>query len=262
MTARLDFTGKKLGKLTVIEDTGKRSEHGKIIWRCKCDCGNEVLRRGSTLSEGDKLSCGCVTAYADFRNRRFGKLLVIREGDKIRASRAWVCKCDCGKEITVKSGSLKIGHTKSCGCIKRDAAKYCYMRFYNTWTGMLSRCYSKKNIGYKNYGGRGISVCKAWREDYMAFHNWALKRWKEGHTLDRRNNDGNYTPYNCRYATPKQQQNNRRVNRRIRIRKSTKTLAQWVEHYGLTTNLVYSRVYRGWDIVTALTTKRIYNVNR
>ena len=150
----------------------------------------------------------------DMVGKRFGRLIVIsRAENKSRKGRDayWLCKCDCGAETTVCTGSLSAGRTRSCGCLAREKASEAKKhgdsdsRLYNIWRGMRARC---RNKNLHRYGGRGISVCPEW-ESYLTFKEWAiLNGYRDNLTIDRIDNDGNYTPDNCRWATYKQQNQN------------------------------------------------------
>lgn len=143
---------------------------------------------------------------------RFGRLTV----KEMRGSK-WLCVCDCGKEVIVDYPSMKKGNTRSCGCLRhspRPNSRKGYPRenrLYRIWTNMKTRC-TNPNIGYKysRYGGRGIAVCKEWTA-YGPFYEWAIKNgYSDDLTLDRINNDGDYSPENCRWITMKEQCKNRK----------------------------------------------------
>lgn len=126
-----DMTGRRFGKLTVVEDSGKRDGSGSILWRCRCDCGGEILAVRSQLESGNIESCGCVpkkrastNQIEDLTGRRFGELTVLSQTERdARNHVRWLCRCSCGKEIKVLASRLKNGHTRSCGC-KRHSASY------------------------------------------------------------------------------------------------------------------------------------------
>lgn len=155
--------------------------------------------------------------------KRFGKLIVIAESPMRRhGERCWVCTCDCGNTTSsILGSSLRRGSTKSCGCFRKDRnrenAKYNnirYKRLYNIWHGMKVRCYYEQYKQFKDYGGRGITVCAEWKDDFSAFCDWAMANGYEDHlTIDRINVNGNYCPDNCRWTTRAEQMKNRRVKK-------------------------------------------------
>lgn len=155
----------------------------------------------------------------DLTDERFGRLVALHRSIKtpsLNNNIVWTCICDCGNFTDVRSSDLKSGRTKSCGCLHKEIISKHNLprdRLYSIWRDMRQRCNNPKCSLYKNYGGRGISVCTEW-DNYENFHAWAMKSgYEENLTIDRIDVNGNYEPSNCRWATKIVQENNRRNNR-------------------------------------------------
>ena len=195
--------------------------------------------------------------------RRFGRLVVLCEGNKKGKNTTWHCKCDCGKELDIIAYNLKDGHTRSCGCLALDVNSKLHKkhgdtktRLFRTWQHMLSRCYNCNVKGYKNYGGRGISVCREWIDSFSDFRDWALRNgYNEELSIDRINVNGNYEPSNCRWTTSKVQANNKRNNRLLTYKGQTKTLSEWADIVKISSVAIKARIdMYHWSIEKALTT--------
>lgn len=154
----------------------------------------------------------------DLTNKKIGRLLVIRRSGSIGTHPRWICICDCGTETAVRGDHLRNKLIQSCGCLEEEnRAKGAnlkhggrHTRLYSIWSGMLKRCNNNNCRAYKNYGGRGIKVCDEWR-GFPIFQKWALEnKYTDLLSIDRVDNDSDYRPDNCRWATAKQQANNRR----------------------------------------------------
>lgn len=185
--------------------------------------------------------------------KRFGRLVVIEEcGHQVKLSGqkmvVYKCKCDCGNQKIAIGSKLRLGLIKSCGCLKAEQRVHGACRLAHIWNNMKARCYNPKSTSYKRYGMRGISVCDEWKEDYSKFEKWALEHgYSKELTLDRIDPDGNYCPNNCRWATQKEQQNNRRNTIHITYQSETHTIPEWSIITGIPVGTLYGRYYRGWD---------------
>ena len=195
--------------------------------------------------------------------KRFGKLVAIKTAGKTKnGAYLWKCKCDCWNEIIANVGNLRNGHAKSCGCLRVDRCKTNFTkhglehtRLYGIWFDMRLRCYDEKNIAYHRYGGRGITICDEWKNDVKAFYDWATANgYKDSLTIDRIDNDGNYCPENCRWATVKEQASNRRSNILVTHNGKTQTMKEWAHEVGTPYKVVWARMQKlGWSAERALT---------
>ena len=192
--------------------------------------------------------------------QKFDRLLVIGKAAKYispsgHKQNQWLCKCECGKEVAVTTAHLKSGHTKSCGCIQREKARINGLkkkhgltktRIHRIWTQMKTRCFNTNDEHYKDYGGRGITVCEEWMNSLLAFYDWAMSNgYKEGLTIDRIDVNGNYEPSNCRWATMKEQSKNKRNTVFVTLDGITKTLLEWSEITGIKYQTLFSRYKAG-----------------
>ena len=193
--------------------------------------------------------------FIDLTGKRFGKLTVFRmetPGDK-RSHAKWAVICDCGNMTVVDGSHLRRGNTVGCGCQRGGIKHRMYLTTeYSIWENMVSRCYNRSNDSFPRYGGRGIMVCNRWR-DFRLFFKDMGARPSMGHSMDRIDNDGNYEPGNCRWATRKEQARNTRRNKYIHFDGKLKTLAAWSEEYRISSSVVNSRLRNGWDVERALT---------
>lgn len=195
-------------------------------------------------------------------NKKYGYLTAIKFSriDE-KGHQLWVCRCDCGREKEVRGSYLVSGHTKTCGKCNIYPKNYKHgmsrSRLYNIYHKMISRCYNRKDICFEYYGYRGIKVCDEWRNSFEMFKNWSLANgYSDELTIDRINVNGDYEPTNCRWATMKDQQNNRRNNKLITYNGVTHTISEWSDITGIGYDRLEARItVLHWDIEKALTEK-------
>lgn len=187
-----NLTGKRFGKLKVFEDSGIRTSHGRVMWCCKCDCGNETLVRSDSLLGGDTQSCGCLRGRA-------------------------------------------IVH----GCASRIGQPTAE---YRAWCEMKSRCYDSNLREYPQYGGRGITVCERWKNSFVEFlKDMGLKPTSK-HTIERIDNLGSYFPENCKWATYKEQNRNKRNNHLVTYNGKTLCIAAWAEYLNISASVLSGKL--------------------
>lgn len=239
-----------------------------VYWLCLCECGNETSVRASHISDGSAQSCGCLRfEKADnLSGQRFGRLTALSRAPNAglgTSSKAkWNCVCDCGKTSVVHASALRGGNTKSCGCIKQENGVIAGKRtrrhgktgskIWIVWDSMLQRCNNPNHKSYKDYGGRGVNICKRWH----AFENFYADMGDvpDGLSIERNNVNGNYEPSNCRWATMLEQGLNKRNNTLITANGKTKPLAAWCRQYGISKVTLMDRIKRGWTPERAITT--------
>lgn len=201
-----------------------------------------------------------IRTFDDLTGRRFNRLTIISYEGQVAGGAAWLARCDCGNEKVVKRKHLLSGKQQSCGCLRNEKhPMQTHGRTktpeYRAWKAMKGRCLSPTNKRYEYYGGRGIQVCDEWRDSFEAFLCDMGPRPSDEHSLDRIDPDGNYEPGNVRWADKLTQLRNRRNVARATINGETKTLTEWAKEYGISPELVRSRVKdRGWELMRALTT--------
>lgn len=201
--------------------------------------------------------------YVDLTGQKFNRLVVIGRAENNKNGKAvWICQCECGNYCKATTGGLKTGNNQSCGCLHKETFSNKKhgkrnTRLYRIYAHMKCRCYDANNKDYMDYGGRGISVCDEWLNDFDSFYRWAIKNgYKDELTIERMNVDGNYEPTNCTWATRAEQCNNKRSNILITFGKKTQNLKQWSDELGTSYTKLYQRLYvRGWSVEKAFTTK-------
>ena len=265
-----DIIGRKFNYLTVLDFVGTKriGKHTISVYNCKCDCGNEIHATRNELLYNRRKSCGCMnpSKFKDLTGMKFERLTVISQAEtRISPSGSrdilWNCKCECGNEKVVSGHALRQGKIVSCGCYNKERITthgYSKTRLYGVWLGMKTRCYNKNDSHYEDYGARGIKMCDEWKNDFMAFREWAYSHGYDENapkgvcTIDRINFNGDYCPENCRFVSSEIQAINRRSTYDITENDDsygTKFIsaADIAKEKGIPLATLYSRIYRGWS---------------
>lgn len=218
-----------------------------------------------------------VSSVKDRVGERIGKLVVIeRAANKIEVAKSgkksvracWLCKCDCGNEIVVSGHNLSkalsnpnsTAGTRSCGCLMgKGGLKHgqSETNVYRAWNSMIQRCTNPNSTAYASYGGRGIKVCDEW----LTFEGFVkeMGERQDDMTLERINNELSYSKDNCKWATRKEQANNRRTNVKLEYNGKVMNISQWASEFGLSKVSLKARIERGWSVERALTTPNLRN---
>lgn len=195
----------------------------------------------------------------DFTGKRFGRWTVLKRSTNNGSHQRYECVCDCGSKSIVYMQNLRRGLSLSCGCLAIERCKKrCIThgktgtRAHRIWRAMKDRCYYENNIGFHLYGGRGIKVCGRWKNSFANFLEDMGDPPTNGHSIERIDTNGDYTPDNCKWATSSEQANNTRANHLLEIDGKTMTMAEAAREFGITYAALSSRIYRGWPIRQAL----------
>lgn len=189
----------------------------------------------------------------DITGQRFGRLVAIKQDGFYKGRAYWLFRCDCGNEKVIPSKDVRNGKVSSCGCLRKELLSkretthgLSKTRIYRIWKGIKRRCSKDTVKHWEDYGGRGISMCDEWKEDFMSFYKWSMNNgYKECLSIDRIDVNGNYEPSNCRWATQKQQSRNKRGTIRVLYRDELMPLMDACEKIGISEDVVLSRMKRG-----------------
>jgi hypothetical protein len=168
--------------------------------------------------------------------------------------------CSCGTVKTILANNVLTLHTKSCGCLQKKnppARKHgqTQTRLYRIWVGIKNRVFNNNERSYVDYGGRGISICDSWKDNFEEFQDWSLRNgYQDTLSIERKDNNGNYCPENCKWATDLEQAKNKRSNRVVTIGEETLHLQEWCRRYKIKHNTVCQRVTYGWTYEEAIVT--------
>lgn len=253
-----DLTKQKIGKLLALElSSSKIDNNGTTkLWKCQCECGNILYKSARHLNEakknGKELNCGCLRTK-DLTGKVFGDLTAIKS-ISIKGRKNWVCVCKCGEEV-LKTVTYLEKNNYICKKDRyrnkknKDEIFYIKRRLRGVHRNMKNRCADPNDKSYKNYGGRGITVCKEWQK-FTNFFEWAIDNgYKQGLTIDRIDNNGNYCPENCRWADKYVQMNNKIDNILISYNGKSQSLRAWCRELQLPYRKTHKRyTMYGWNI--------------
>lgn len=255
----------KYNKLTILKELKNKKNYGKCrtMVLCKCDCGNTVELPKTRVVNGYVKSCGCIKKEKqELVGKKFGIWTVLKEVDDSCDRRMFLCRCDCGNENVIPYTNLILGRSLSCGCKpKIYYEKYGEIenkkRLSIILNGMKERCYNPNHEAYKYYGAKGIKICDEWlNEDtgLIKFAEWSNNNgYKEDFTIDRINNNGDYTPENCRWVSNIEQAHNKSNNKMVTYNGTTKCLSEWAAELGVSRSTLNERLKRGWSVERTLT---------
>ncbi len=200
--------------------------------------------------------------HIDLTGQKFGRLTALSRCEPkitIRGRREsqWLCVCECENKVVVQQNNLRSGHTQSCGCLVYEPNHVTHgltlHPLYHVWASMKGRCVNPSNRNYRNYGGRGITVCQEWMDSLPAFVRDMGPTYRAGLTLDRIDNSCGYYKANCRWATRTEQQNNRRTNHTLIYNNESHTVCEWARKLHIKPRTLHTRLALGWPIEKVLT---------
>ena len=194
---------------------------------------------------------------------RFGMLTIIREDGKFtqpsgQTQRAFLCRCDCGKEARIRCSHLRHGRVKSCSCLSGERHNGCKGKIYNKWRAIKDRCYRPANVGASIYFKRGITMCDEWNKSFICFRDWCINNgYVEGMAIDRIDNEKGYFPDNCRFVSPRDNCNNRRNTFIVEYNGIKIPFTQLLRDKNLLKhqNTIRTRIKRGWRVGRAIDTE-------
>lgn len=256
---RKEMAGLTFGNLSVIEFAGNRGR--TALWLCRCSCGKVVVKSGRDIRGGRTVGCGsgaCRGIRPELVGQRFGELTVVEYMGHKNGAAQWRCLCDCGTECIRSGGCLRQGSSLSCGCRVRRAVTThgkTSTKAHRAWLGAKARCCRVTSTNYSDYGGRGIKVCRRWLNSFENFYADMGDPPSPSHTLERKDNNGNYEPKNCIWADRLTQRLNNRNVRLIEFRGVTKCLSYWAQEIGMTRGSLKKRLAR-MTVAEALTTPK------
>lgn len=255
-----DITGKPFGDLTAISYAGTNlGSQAGAYWLCRCKCGVEKVLSGHAIRSGNVKSCGCSKNRTNEVGNVYTKLTVIEFAEKTKSGDSrWLCRCECGNTTIVARGELRKGSTLSCGCHRASAGGGHDTTEYSSWSSMKQRCYNPNNEYYHRYGDRSIHICQQWRNSFVNFLEDMGKKPSAEYSVERINNDGNYScghceecvangwTANCKWATTMEQGQNTSKTRFLTYNGETYSLREWARRLGINHSTLRDRIAKGW----------------
>ncbi len=198
----------------------------------------------------------------DERGKIYGRWTVIEFARSDSRGIHWVCRCECGTIASVWGADLRHGSSRSCGCGRNRSHGMHESQEYATWEAMKQRCYNKNHNAYRYYGGRGIVICKRWLQSFINFFDDMGPKPFPSASIDRLDNDGPYSPKNCRWATNLEQGQNTSKTRMLTYNGETLCLREWARRIGIAHGTLHQRLKRGWSLEKSLATPAIEQYKR
>lgn len=269
MPAYKDLSGKQVGNWLVLYQFG-RTHDGKILWKCRCLLCKNTVKEYTAFSMKKVHNCGCVVEDR-FVGKVYGKLLIIKKFRKCKCSgtKHYICKCMCGKYVLKNRSDILSGHTRSCGCLRKEVSTKTHGMsdhpLYDTYRSMIRRCTIQNKHRNRTYIERKISITESWLGEYGVIkfiefisnkHPNFIDLLEQGYSLNRKDNDGDYTEENCELADKYVQANNKSNNRIEKAFGVTSSLASLVRrfgHHSLNYSIIRNRCSSGWNTERALT---------
>lgn len=261
-----DYVGKKFAMLTVLNfQPYATGQQRKVL--CQCECGKVKEIRWDSVKSGAIRSCGCLISKvrigvkkpktaSDLAGKKFGRLTGIKQEYMERGAWYWSFLCDCGNTVIRKGSLVKCGNTSSCGCAKNNSHARTHGMSsspeYQSWCSMKDRCLNPNNKRYFDYGGRGITVCDRWIEGFDNFFADMGERPEPKHkySIERIDNSLGYSPENCKWSSVEEQAMNKRNTVYLTLpcgsTLQTKTIKEWSEITGLSSDTIRTRRKRNW----------------
>jgi len=256
--------GDKINELTVIEETDRKQ--GQKRFKCRCSCGNITIKYETKLKSGVSISCGCKKVEQLIENNKkkaaanldellgktFNQLTIIEEAERINGKRQVKCLCSCGSIKSYDAYKVKSGDTKSCGCAKSQQLQETktihngrHTRLYSKWSGMKRRCYNQNDSHYPDYGGRGITICDEWKDDFATFRKWAyLNGYDDSLTIERIDVNKGYSPSNCKWIPFSDQGANKSTTVRMIYKGEVRSVSEISKLENMNHKTITSRYYR------------------